>query len=166
MRYQELLTDFHQGNQQSGLDLAGEVDVERFTCDQEYKEDIILGLAMFPNLDKWSLNLSLARRYGVPLLWPVYVTHRHLQILLTSNQLTSSEAGQLVEDRNLMGVWLRTRRGARSGWWMVTLVSEAGNINIDFKLLEEGNKEAFKFINKENVDIQLLKFWIFLPTRM
>ena len=117
MRYQELLTDFHQGNQQSGLDLAGEVDVERFTCDQEYKEDIILGLAMFPNLDKWSLNLSLARRYGVPLLWPVYVTHRHLQILLTSNQLTSSEAGQLVEDRDLMGVWLRTRRGARSGWW-------------------------------------------------
>ena len=48
----------------------------------------------------------------------------------------------------------------------LTLVSEAGNINIDFKLLEEGNKEAFKFINKENVDIQLLKFWIFLPTRM
>merc|ERR1719336_2883900 len=69
LRYQELLTDFHQGNQLSGLAGAGEVDVERFTSDQEYKEDTILGLAMFPDLDKWTLTLSLARRYGLP-LWP------------------------------------------------------------------------------------------------
>ena len=40
MRYQELLTDFHQGNQQSGLELAGEVDVERFTKEEKESQGL------------------------------------------------------------------------------------------------------------------------------
>ena len=72
LSFLELATDFHQGNQLSGL--AGQVDVERFTSDFQYKEDTILGLAMFTEQDKWDLTLSLAKRYSLP-LWVVCATH-------------------------------------------------------------------------------------------
>ena len=92
LRYQDLVTDFNQGNQLSALTGAGEVDVERFTSDLQYKEDTILGLAMFTEQDKWSLTLALARRYSLP-LWPVHATH--LQTVLTSD-LAADEAAELV----------------------------------------------------------------------
>jgi len=96
LSYLELATDFHQGHQLSGL--AGQVDVERFTSDYQYKEDTILGLAMFTEEDKWSLTLTLAKRYSLP-LWVVYATH--METILTS-PLPSKEARQLVSDRNLV----------------------------------------------------------------
>ena len=173
--YQNLLTDFNQGNQLSGLAGAGEVDVERFTSDIQYKEDTILGLAMFPDLDKWSLTLALARRYDLA-LWPVHATH--LQTLLTSG-LEASEARSLVEQRQLMAVLCEDRRRLED--WMEcrvlplldgndtemlllyhTLLSHETQINalnlikenglkINFTLFE-GHQDIFKEITTHNIE--------------
>ena len=56
----EQATDHHQGNILSGL--SGDVDVARFASDPEYKEDTILGLAMYTEEEKWTFTLALARR--------------------------------------------------------------------------------------------------------
>ena len=56
----ELIQDFQQGAQLSGL--SGDVDVARFTSDPQYKEDTILGLAMFTEQENWQFTLSLANR--------------------------------------------------------------------------------------------------------
>ena len=56
----ELVQDFQQGAQLSGL--SGDVDVARFTSDPQYKEDTILGLAMFTEQENWQFTLSLANR--------------------------------------------------------------------------------------------------------
>ena len=56
----ELVQDFRQGAQLSGL--SGDVDVARFTSDPQYKEDTILGLAMFTEQENWQFTLSLANR--------------------------------------------------------------------------------------------------------
>ena len=56
----EQATDHHQGNILSGL--SGDVDVARFASDSEYKEDTILGLAMYTEEEKWTFTLALARR--------------------------------------------------------------------------------------------------------
>ena len=174
--YQNLLTDFHQGNQLSGLAGAGDVDVERFTSDLQYKEDTILGLAMFPDPDKWSLTLALARRYDLA-LWPVYATH--LQTLLTSG-IEAAEAVSLVEERQLMTVlreewdrmehWMETRvlplmDGNDTEMLLLyhTLLDhevqikalhiiKENSLKINFTLLEEGHQDIFKQISKQNVD--------------
>ena len=56
----EQATDHHQGNILSGL--SGDVDVARFASDPVYKEDTILGLAMYTEEEKWTFTLALARR--------------------------------------------------------------------------------------------------------
>ena len=56
----ELVQDFQQGAQLSGL--SGDVDVARFTSDPQYKEDTILGLALFTEQENWQFTLSLASR--------------------------------------------------------------------------------------------------------
>ena len=174
--YHNLLTDFLQGNQLSGLAGAGEVDVERFTSDLQYKEDTILGLAMFPDPDKWSLTLALARRYDLA-LWPVHATH--LQTVLTSG-LEASEAMSLVSQRQLMAVlmedshsledWMESRvlpllDGNDTEMLLLyhTLLAHETRINalniikenglkINFRLLEEGHQDIFKEITTHNVD--------------
>ena len=158
-----------------GLDGAGHVDVDRFTSDHVYKEDTILGLAMFTEQDKWSLTLSLAKRYSLP-LWPVYATH--LQTLLTSG-LASEEAEELVQERDLMTV-LRNDQEKLESWMMTrvlplldgediamlllyhTLLEHENHVaalnrllenslKINFTLLEEGHKDVFKCVDKDNI---------------
>merc|ERR1719308_581730 len=178
--YLELATDFHQGNQLSGL--AGQVDVERFTSDYQYKEDTILGLAMFPEQEKWELTLSLAKRYSLP-LWVVCATH--LETILTSS-LSSKEARQLVGERELVNTLKADPEGLDE--WMAgkvlplldgldidmlllcyTVLKEVGstkhqkhvealemlkekNFGINYRLLEEGNGEVLESLNDENVE--------------
>ena len=56
----ELVQDYQQGAQLSCL--SGDVDVARFTSDPQYKEDTILGLAMFTEKENWQFTISLANR--------------------------------------------------------------------------------------------------------
>jgi len=179
--YLDLVTDYHQGNQLSGL--AGQVDVERFTSDYQYKEDTILGLAMFTEKDKWSLTLSLAKRYSLP-LWVVYATH--LETILTST-MSSDDVEVLVNERDLISIlkedaseltnWMRNKvlplvDGNDSDRLLLcyTLLVQAGSIEhhkyvealrlirenkllINFNLLEEGNEHILDNLTDDTVDI-------------
>jgi len=178
--YLELATDFHQGNQLSGL--AGQVDVERFTSDYQYKEDTILGLAMFTEQEKWELTLSLAKRYALP-LWVVCATH--LETILTCG-VSSKEARQLVADRALVNT-LQTDPDRLDDWMVnkvlplldgfdtdmlllyysilgevgsarhhkhvdsLNIIKEKGLV-IDYRLLAEGSKEVLGCLSDENIE--------------
>ena len=174
VKYQDLLTDYHQGKKLS--DLAGEVDVERFTRDQEYKEDTILGLAMLTEADTWRLTLSLARRYSLP-LWSVYATH--LQTLLTST-LGADMAGQVMRERDILAVLYQDKDRLQE--WMVTRVLplidghdikmlllyhqilendstvaalsllEEQSLRIDFTVFQRESEEIFRYLSSDNID--------------
>merc|ERR1719370_1935319 len=100
----ELVQDFQQGAQLSGL--SGDVDVARFTSDPQYKEDTILGLAMFTEQENWQFTLSLANRYRVSL--PL-VAATHLEALLTSPDINCSDVEALVEERRLVELMLKDK---------------------------------------------------------
>ena len=173
VKYQDLLTDYHQGKKLS--DLAGEVDVERFTTDQEYKEDTILGLAMLTESDTWRLTLSLARRYSLP-LWSVYATH--LQTLLTSD-LGADVAGQMMEERDVLTVLYQDKDRLQD--WMVSRVLplidgrdikmlllyhqvlendstvealtllEEQSLKIDFTVFQRESEEILEYLSSDNI---------------
>ena len=173
VKYQDLLTDYHQGKKLS--DLAGEVDVERFTTDQEYKEDTILGLAMLTESDTWRLTLSLARRYSLP-LWSVHATH--LQTLLTSD-LGADMAGEMMQERDILTVLYQDKDRLQD--WMVSRVLplidgqdikmlllyhqvlendstvealtllEEQSLRIDFTLFQRESEEILKYLSSDNV---------------
>jgi len=181
LSYLELATDFHQGNQLSGL--AGQVDVERFTSDYQYKEDTILGLAMFTEQDKWDLTLTLARRYSLP-LWVVSATH--LETILTSS-LSSREAKQVVSDRELVSTlksdpdklddWMASKvlpllDGSDTERLLLcySILEEVGStrhekqvkaldiitvkgLKIDYRLLEEESDNIFELLGDDNIEI-------------
>ena len=178
--YATLASDCLQGEQLSGL--AGEVDVARFTADPQYKEDTILGLAMFPEQDKWELCVGLARRYGVE-EWLVAATQ--LTTLLTSG-LSPARASQLLTSRHLLAT-LSSHPDRLHAWCtekvlplldgldnkMLLLyykcLSEAGaadvgkqvtalnlmneeDILVNFKFLEDGDPELLDQLSDENIE--------------
>ncbi|XP_074051180.1 NBAS subunit of NRZ tethering complex isoform X1 [Macrotis lagotis] len=88
--YQERLLDFTQAQLLQGLGKG--VDVARFTADDQYKRETILGLAETLENNVYTLALSLAQRYNVP-RWEVYMTH--LEFLFTDSSLSTAD----IEDR-------------------------------------------------------------------
>ena len=95
----ELATDFHQGEILSSL--SGDVDVARFARDPEYREDTILGLALFTEQEQWLTTLTLARRYT---LCQALVASTHLEALLTDPGLGLAEAERLAAERGLVAL--------------------------------------------------------------
>lgn len=53
---------------------GGSIDVERFTEDNRYKAETILGMALTLDQDALEAAISLARRYDIP-AWDVYICH-------------------------------------------------------------------------------------------
>ncbi|XP_029318532.1 LOW QUALITY PROTEIN: NBAS subunit of NRZ tethering complex [Cottoperca gobio] len=84
--YNERLTDFTQAQVLQGLGRG--VDVQRFSSDSDYKKETILGLTETLEDDVYSIALSLAKRYSVP-LWEVYMTH--LEFLFTDSGLSTKD---------------------------------------------------------------------------
>ncbi|KAJ8397645.1 hypothetical protein AAFF_G00436440, partial [Aldrovandia affinis] len=84
--YNERLTDFTQAQILRGLGRG--VDVQRFSADNQYKKETILGLAETLEENVYKISLSLAQRYSVP-LWEVYMTH--LEFLFTDSGLSTKE---------------------------------------------------------------------------
>ena len=87
------LSDVSSLNMSVNSCLGCQVYVERFTSDNQYKEDIILGLAMFTEQNKWVLTLT--KRYALPLR---VVPATHLETILTF-----PVPKQLVFGRELVG---------------------------------------------------------------
>ncbi|XP_037669373.1 neuroblastoma-amplified sequence isoform X2 [Choloepus didactylus] len=84
--YNERLLDLTQAQVLQGLRKG--VDVQRFTTDEQYKRETILGLAETLEDTVYSIALSLAQRYSVP-CWEVSVTH--LEFLFTDSGLSTVE---------------------------------------------------------------------------
>ncbi|XP_036737524.2 NBAS subunit of NRZ tethering complex isoform X2 [Manis pentadactyla] len=84
--YNERLLDLTQAQILQGLGKG--VDVQRFTADDQYKRETILGLAETLEENVYSIALSLARRYCVS-RWEVFMTH--LEFLFTDSGLSIKE---------------------------------------------------------------------------
>ncbi|KAM6221100.1 NBAS subunit of NRZ tethering complex-like [Rhynchocyon petersi] len=84
--YNERLLDFTQAQILQGLRKG--VDVQRFTADDQYKRETILGLAETLEENVYSIALSLAQRYSVS-HWEVFMTH--LEFLFTDSGLSTAE---------------------------------------------------------------------------
>ncbi|XP_016080231.1 PREDICTED: neuroblastoma-amplified sequence [Miniopterus natalensis] len=84
--YNERLLDFTQAQVLQGLRKG--VDVQRFTADDQYKRETILGLAETLEEDVYSIALSLAQRYSVS-RWEVFMTH--LEFLFSDSGLSTVE---------------------------------------------------------------------------
>ncbi|KAM9201405.1 NBAS subunit of NRZ tethering complex [Dugong dugon] len=84
--YNERLLDFTQAQVLQGLRKG--VDVQRFTADDQYKRETILGLTETLEENVYSIALSLAQRYSVS-HWEVFMTH--LEFLFTDSGLSTVE---------------------------------------------------------------------------
>jgi len=104
--YLELASDSQQAAQLAGL--AGDIDVERFTLDNKYKEDTILGLAMYTDEQNWKVTTGLARKYRIG-LWLVMVTH--LEAILVDTELSTEEARIIIDKRKLKATLVEDGEG-------------------------------------------------------
>ncbi|XP_073905302.1 NBAS subunit of NRZ tethering complex isoform X2 [Castor canadensis] len=84
--YNERLLDFTQAQLLQGLRKG--VDVQRFTADDQYKRETILGLSETLEENVYSIALSLAQRYSVS-QWEVFMTH--LEFLFADSGLSTGE---------------------------------------------------------------------------
>ncbi|XP_036438220.1 neuroblastoma-amplified sequence isoform X2 [Colossoma macropomum] len=84
--YSERLTDFTQAQVLKGLGRG--VDVQRFSNDNQYKKETILGLAETLEESVYGISRSLAQRYSIP-LWEVHMTH--LEFLFTDSGLSTKD---------------------------------------------------------------------------
>uniref|UniRef100_A0A8D1R776 Neuroblastoma-amplified sequence n=1 Tax=Sus scrofa TaxID=9823 RepID=A0A8D1R776_PIG len=94
--YNERLLDFTQAQVLQGLQKG--VDVQRFTADNQYKRETILGLAETLEENVYSIALSLAQRYSVS-HWEVFMTH--LEFLFTDSGLSTVEIENRAQSLHL-----------------------------------------------------------------
>ncbi|XP_022409869.2 neuroblastoma-amplified sequence isoform X1 [Delphinapterus leucas] len=94
--YNERLLDFTQAQILQGLRKG--VDVQRFTADDQYKRETILGLAETLEENVYSIALSLAQRYSVS-CWEVFMTH--LEFLFTDSGLSTVEIENRAQSLHL-----------------------------------------------------------------
>ncbi|XP_041486381.1 neuroblastoma-amplified sequence [Microtus oregoni] len=94
--YNERLLDFTQAQLLQGLRKG--VDVQRFTADDQYKRETILGLAETLEENVYSIALSLAQRYGIS-QWEVFMTH--LEFLFSDSGLSTGEIEKRAQTLHL-----------------------------------------------------------------
>ncbi|KAL6485773.1 hypothetical protein MHYP_G00051650, partial [Metynnis hypsauchen] len=94
--YSERLTDFTQAQVLKGLGRG--VDVQRFSNDNQYKKETILGLAETLDESVYGISRSLAQRYSIP-LWEVHMTH--LEFLFTDSGLSTKDIESRTESLGL-----------------------------------------------------------------
>ncbi|XP_074650577.1 NBAS subunit of NRZ tethering complex-like [Tubulanus polymorphus] len=97
LKYSDLLSDFLQA--QTLQKLGKGVDVARFTQDNEYKEETILGLVMTLDENVMKVAVSLAEKYELP-LWDLYMTH--LEFLFSESGLSTTEIDTRVKKLQIL----------------------------------------------------------------
>ncbi|CAI9734159.1 neuroblastoma-amplified sequence-like [Octopus vulgaris] len=95
--YKNLIKDHAQARFLRGLGRG--VDIQRFTEDNAYKHETILGLAMTTEADVFTIAISLAERYNLS-QWEVYMTH--LEFLFCESGLNTNILMKRVESASLM----------------------------------------------------------------
>lgn len=95
--YCGLSKDYCQAKTLQGLGKG--VDVLRFTDDDNYKHETILGLAMTKEADIFKIAVSLAEQYNLT-HWELYMTH--LEFLFCESGLDANQLTQSVQEAKLM----------------------------------------------------------------
>ncbi|GAB1605191.1 neuroblastoma-amplified sequence-like [Argonauta hians] len=80
-------------------DLGRGVDIQRFTEDNSYKHETILGLAMTTEPDVFTIAISLAERYNLS-QWELYMTH--LEFLFCDSGLATNVLTKQVDNASLL----------------------------------------------------------------
>ncbi|XP_033108783.1 neuroblastoma-amplified sequence-like [Anneissia japonica] len=76
------------------------VDVSRFSSDDEYKQETILGLVMTLDEEVYNIAVSLAHRYQVS-LWELHCTY--LEFLFTDSGLSTEEVEEKIKSKEILG---------------------------------------------------------------
>ncbi|XP_060044395.1 NBAS subunit of NRZ tethering complex [Erinaceus europaeus] len=155
--YNERLLDSTQA--QILRSLRRGVDVQRFTADNQYKRETILGLAETLEDTVYSIALSLAQRYSVS-RWEVFMTH--LEFLFTDSGLTTVEIGNRAQGLRLLET-LQTDPEAFQRHMAKYVYPAIGGVDHErllyyFSLLQHcGCADAEKHTIKPETHIRLLK---------
>ncbi|XP_029794135.1 neuroblastoma-amplified sequence isoform X3 [Suricata suricatta] len=155
--YNERLLDFTQAQILQGLRKG--VDVQRFTADDQYKRETILGLAETLEENVYGIALSLAQRYGVS-LWEVLMTH--LEFLFTDSGLSTVEIENRAQALHLFET-LKTEPEAFHKHMAKYIYPTIGGFDHErllyyFSLLEScGCVDLEKYAIKPETHIRLLK---------
>ncbi|XP_028411208.1 LOW QUALITY PROTEIN: neuroblastoma-amplified sequence-like [Dendronephthya gigantea] len=96
-RYHTQLADFAQARLLQGLGRG--VDINRFTQDEEYKKETILGLTMSADDKIFETAVSLAERYDIS-KWEMFMSH--LEWLFTDGDLSTKQLQERVGEKDLM----------------------------------------------------------------
>ncbi|XP_014445107.1 neuroblastoma-amplified sequence isoform X2 [Tupaia chinensis] len=155
--YNERLLDFTQAQILQGLRKG--VDVQRFTADDQYKRETILGLAETLEENVYNIALSLAQRYGVS-RWEVFMTH--LEFLFTDSGLSTAEIENRAQTLQLFET-LKTEPEAFHQHMVKYVYPTIGGLDHErllyyFTLLENcGCADLGKYAIKPETHIRLLK---------
>ncbi|XP_014586788.2 NBAS subunit of NRZ tethering complex [Equus caballus] len=155
--YNERLLDSTEAQILQGLRKG--VDVQRFTADDQYKRETILGLAETLEENVYSIALSLAQRYSVS-RWEVFMTH--LEFLFTDSGLSTVEIENRVQALHLFET-LKTDPEAFHKHMVKYIYPTLGGFDHErllyyFTLLENcGCADFGKYAIKPETHIRLLK---------
>ncbi|XP_032285991.1 neuroblastoma-amplified sequence isoform X1 [Phoca vitulina] len=155
--YNERLLDFTQAQILQGLRKG--VDVQRFTADDQYKRETILGLAETLEENVYSVALSLAQRYSVS-HWEVLMTH--LEFLFADSGLSTVEIENRAQALHLFET-LKTDPEAFHKHMVKYIYPTIGGFDHErllyyFSLLEScGCADLGKYAIKPETHIRLLK---------
>ncbi|KFM69122.1 Neuroblastoma-amplified sequence, partial [Stegodyphus mimosarum] len=95
-KYNKLLYDFIQAEILHSI--GGGVDATRFTKDDVYKKDTILGISMTLDDNVFHTAVSLAHHYSIP-LWDLYMTH--LEYLFSEISVSASVITERIQKLKL-----------------------------------------------------------------
>uniref|UniRef100_A0A3Q1NAM6 NBAS subunit of NRZ tethering complex n=1 Tax=Bos taurus TaxID=9913 RepID=A0A3Q1NAM6_BOVIN len=155
--YNERLLDFTQAQILQGLRKG--VDVQRFTADDQYKRETILGLAETLEENVYSIALSLAQRYSVS-RWEVFMTH--LEFLFTDSGLSTGEIENRAQSLHLFET-LKTDPEGFHKHMVKYIYPTIGGFDHErllyyFTLLEScGSADFGKYAIKPETHVRLLK---------
>jgi len=127
-KFLEIAADHSQAGVLSSL--AGDIDVSRFSKDQQYKEDTILGLARSLETTNWDFTCRLASRYNVD---PWIVTATHMEAVLVETE-DAEAIKDIIQKQDLVTVLKQD--GERWKEWSSQKI---------YPLLDGSNLEKLKF---------------------
>nr|XP_039273892.1 neuroblastoma-amplified sequence-like [Styela clava] len=99
IQLREQLYDFSQGEKLQQLGRG--IDLGRFTKDNDYKQETILGLAMTSDEEQYKLAVSLAHRSGTD-LWLVFVTHLEYLFSDCQEELNCQDLHERIKNLNMV----------------------------------------------------------------
>lgn len=92
-KYNKLLFDFIQAEVLHGL--GGGVDITRFTQDDVYKKETILGLAMTIKDSDLNVSISLAHHYNIP-IWDIFMAN--IEFMFLEESISVSDIEKKIEN--------------------------------------------------------------------